>query len=82
LPSQKAAGTSDDVMRQIHVTDIKDKSMRRKTAPANAQARGSKTNDEVRHSLHLKRELLICLGWLRLLKAIASEEFPPGGSFL
>jgi hypothetical protein len=50
--------------------------MKQKTASANARFRLAKTNDHGRHSLHLKRELLICLGWLRLLKAIASEELP------
>jgi len=82
IARQSATGTSYEVIRQIQVTETKDKIMKQKTASANAPFRLAKTNDQGRHSLHLKRELLICLGWLRLLKAIASEEPPAGGRFL
>jgi hypothetical protein len=48
--------------------------MKQNTSASLESSTARKITAAGKQHVHLKREWLICLGWLRLLKAIASDE--------
>lgn len=50
--------------------------MKRNLSASHGSSTGAKASAAHKPHVHLKREWLIYLGWLRLLKAIASDDLP------